>query len=354
MKKILYLGPSGIGDWCFIYPSLAPLLKSQGAERIDVIIPYQNSGNEILTHNPQIGKVDYLQRRTKGIAIFPYFLRLLRLLFAIRKEHYEAIAVSYLSNQPDFLLLALLSGINKRIGRRTNHSWLQRHAISIPINDNGARHKVDIHHRYAHGQKNDQTIPLIDTTLLPHKNTLFSKYNFSQPYVALGIGGGRNASWRFWPAAKFRLLIEQCPEIEFILLGGGPDDQRQAEEICAPPTLGNVTNLVDRIGIEGAITILANADVVIGNDSGIANLACVMGTKTLCLYGPTNPTLTGPALLGATPIYIQVPCGPCFGDDQNHATAMACTDRRCLSEISINKVKTLLETEFSHKHNNLR
>jgi len=83
---------------------------------------------------------------------------------------------------------------------------------------------------------------------------------------------------------------------------------------------------------------------VVGNDSGLANIAASLGVATICPYGPTDPTLTGPALLGAHGLHVTVPCGPCFDDRQDATTARACSHRRCLGEVSAESVAELLDT----------
>ena len=116
MKKLLYLGPSGIGDWCFIYPSLPSLLAENHADQVDLILPYRNDGNALLKKNTLINSLRYLHRETRGFKLFRYLLRYYRLLRAIRQQRYETVAISYLSNQPDMLLLAFLSGAKKKSG----------------------------------------------------------------------------------------------------------------------------------------------------------------------------------------------------------------------------------------------
>ncbi len=39
---------------------------------------------------------------------------------------------------------------------------------------------------------------------------------------------------------------------------------------------------------------LARAGLFLGNDSGVAHLAAACGTRTLALFGPTDPTLWAP------------------------------------------------------------
>ena len=352
-KRILYLGPSGIGDWCFIYSSLLGVSEKYRCDKFDLILPYRNAGNELLRHNEWIASLGYLNRKTKGFALLGYILRLLCLLIHIRRQGYSAIAISYLSNQPDFLVLALLSGVKIRIGRITRYSWLERKAITKPIPDSEMLDKVSIHRQYGipDWETSAAKRPLVSPQLLADACHVRRRFGLSASYVVLGIGGGRNAEWRFWPAEHYRALTDLCPEFTFVLLGGGEIDQRQARSIVCSFNTERVVNLVGKTTMGEAVSLIAEAEAVIGNDSGIANLACVLDRPTLCLYGPTDYKLTGPALLGAKVLSANIACRPCFGDDQNATEALTCAHHQCLQEISPIRVSSELRALISKQEN---
>lgn len=330
--RLLYFGPSGIGDWCFIYPSLPALLESVSCKRAVLVLPYDNPGNRLLEGNPLIERVIYLNRKTRGLSLVIYALRSGRLLRWIRTERFSALAVSYLSNQADFLLLAALSGIPLRIGLASSMgaTLLQHLAFTRLVKRPDTAGKVAMHRAFAESASSTPIAPLLMppplTTPFPHAS-----------YVVLGIGGGRDAEWRFWPAAHWKRLIELNPDLHFVLMGGGHNDRKQADAIAANK-LSNVTDLVDRLDMKQAVAILAEARLVIGNDSGVTNIAATLGRPTLCVYGPTASNLTGPALLGAEPLSVPVPCGPCFGDNQDARTARGCLRRICLERVTPEQV----------------
>lgn len=338
MKKLLYLGPSGIGDWCFIYPSLPSLLAENHADQVDLILPYRNDGNALLKKNTLINSLRYLHRETRGFKLFRYLLRYYRLLRAIRQQRYETVAISYLSNQPDMLLLAFLSGAKKRVAVRTNDNLLQKVVINHPVNAKGAENRVAMHQRYAPQPSPSMTLPPLVPIERQSHQALLKKHQIQAPYIVLGIGGGRNADWRFWPAKKFAALIKLNSAYQWILMGGGDDDLQQAQQIMMQSQGEKVTNLVNQTSMEEACMLIADAQAVIGNDSGIANLSALMKVPTLCLYGPTSSKLTGPTLNGATPVQIKLPCQPCFGEPNNPSIAIQCTHRNCLALLTSKQV----------------
>ena len=343
MKKILYLGPSGIGDWCFIYPSLPALLKENNAQQADLILPYQNDGNELLNKNELIHSVRYLHRQIHGLGILSYLPRWLRLLIAVRKQRYHTVVISYLSNQPDMLLLARLSGAKKRIGIHRRNSWLEQFTINQPVDARGTVNRKTLHDHYSSLQT--ETAPaLITGGSREAKQALFDQFGISQPYIVLGIGGGRNADWRFWPAENFAELIRLNPDRQWILMGGGEDDFKQAHKIIDQCEHKNALNLVNQTSMSDAATLIHHAQVVVGNDSGIANLSAILQVPTLCIYGPTSALQTGPALNGASPLFTDIPCQPCFQEpEHNPKTASQCTHRDCLKQLSAERVNVELQ-----------
>lgn len=340
---LLYFGPSGIGDWCFIYPSLAQLLAGCGCERICAVVPYRNPGNQLLGRNPLFQELRWLHRAT-GPGLPGYGRRWLGLLRWIRRSGFRALATSYLSNQPDFLLLARLSGIPLRVGRPAPGPF-GRGAFTHPVKTAPGQGKVVAHAAY--GESFPATPvpaapPLFGPELFTGQEATLHRLGLTVPYVVLGVGGGREAGWRFWPAGHFRDLMAANSQWRFVLLGGGADDRAQADAILqgAP---SNTRDLVGSVTMEEALHVLGGALAMLGNDSGLANISATLGLPTLGLYGPTDPALTGPALLDAEALRIEVPCGPCFGDDQDPTTARACDHRRCLTGLSARQVSQALQ-----------
>lgn len=341
MKKILYLGPSGIGDWCFIYPSLSALLAKYDAEQVDIIVPYPNAGNALLPRNELISSIRYLKRQYRGLGTVSYLFRWMKLLREVRQDQYQAVVISFLSNQPDMLLLARLSGCRQRVGIHTQSGWLQTQAINVPVTCGSEQNRLTLHKLYAAEveYQPSQLPPFIPADKTGHTAELQHKHNISSPYIILGIGGGKDAQWRFWPASHYAALINSDTAVQWVMLGGGDDDQQQAEKILSQVTEEKlVINLVNKTSMIEALGLMAQAHAVVGNDSGIANLSAMMNIPTFCLYGPTSASLTGPALNGATALQSTLPCRPCFDNSMNPNSAIHCPDRQCLKRITAEQV----------------
>ncbi|MEN9401467.1 MAG: Lipopolysaccharide heptosyltransferase 1 [Verrucomicrobiota bacterium] len=73
---------------------------------------------------------------------------------------------------------------------------------------------------------------------------------------------------------------------------------------------GSFVNLTGNTSLTSLPALLAKADWVISNDSGPMHLSAAMGFKTIGLFGPTDPRLSGPYPIKSPTNYaIQAPVG---------------------------------------------
>ena len=84
-------------------------------------------------------------------------------------------------------------------------------------------------------------------------------------------------------------------------------------------------------------SILHTCNVFIGNDSGPMHLAAAVGTQTIGLYGPGDPTHFGPMGTQCQTIRRKLDCPPCLG------TTCQFGKEGCMSEIQVIDVIQTLE-----------
>ena len=84
-------------------------------------------------------------------------------------------------------------------------------------------------------------------------------------------------------------------------------------------------------------SILHTCNVFIGNDSGPMHLAAAVGTQTIGLYGPGDPTRFAPAGAKCQTIRLKFDCPPCSG------TTCRFGAEGCMSQIQVNDVIQVLE-----------
>ena len=71
-------------------------------------------------------------------------------------------------------------------------------------------------------------------------------------------------------------------------------------------------DLAGKTSIQEVLALLAQADQVVSNDSGLMHVAAALGTPVIAVYGSSDPTYTPPLSDKAQILYLGWPCSPCF------------------------------------------
>ncbi len=111
-------------------------------------------------------------------------------------------------------------------------------------------------------------------------------------YVVLSPGGG----WRSkcWPAERFGALCRKIREsLGFpCIVNIGPREENLAAAVGAAG--GAARPVVYQGSLGQLMALLRGASCVVGGDTGPLHLAVTLGTKTVALFGPTDPARNGP------------------------------------------------------------
>jgi heptosyltransferase-2 len=149
--------------------------------------------------------------------------------------------------------------------------------------------------------------------------------------VLLVPGGARNVmrddDQRRWPVGHYRELAASllAQGVPVTLVGGAGD--RWVESAFAG--LG-VTSCIGRTDIAGLLALLARAAVCVTHDTGPLHLACLAGTPTVALFGPTLGAEKVPPYARARVLSAALPCVPCY-DGRDYAS---CPEAPCMQALS--------------------
>ncbi|HTH50522.1 MAG TPA: lipopolysaccharide heptosyltransferase II [Pyrinomonadaceae bacterium] len=117
--------------------------------------------------------------------------------------------------------------------------------------------------------------------------------DLTRPIVAMGVGSTNSMAKR-WPSENFTELIKELQNGHNanVVLLGATDEAAVAAEIAGKSE--NVLDLAGKTKLAEAVAILSVADLMVSNDMGLAHIAPAVGTSTIVLFGPTDPTTTRP------------------------------------------------------------
>lgn len=174
--------------------------------------------------------------------------------------------------------------------------------------------------------------------LLPPQG-MRSLWQTENRHIAINIGGGTGGrrgdappkAWPYWP--QLIEMLQREPSVEIALLGGA--SERSLVGACgACLRAGNVLDFVGRLSIEESMSLLAEADISLGVDTGMQHIAAALGTATLTLFGPTSPATCAPRGGEAQTLSHVLSCRPCIGTRAWYD----CPTRACMRGISVEEV----------------
>lgn len=117
-----------------------------------------------------------------------------------------------------------------------------------------------------------------------------------------------------WPATHYAALGEELTQQGWqVLIMGSKADAAVGDEIVAGiKDKQNVINLCGKTQLGEAIDLIATADQVVSNDSGLMHIAAALNRPLVAIYGPTSPAFTPPLSDNARLVQIPIECSPCF------------------------------------------
>lgn len=137
--------------------------------------------------------------------------------------------------------------------------------------------------------------------------------------IAVFCPGAEYGPAKRWPAHHFAALAGMLVECGYrVWLLGSAKDRTIGEEILALATSAAVRenaalrNLCGQTSLAQAIDLIACADFVVCNDSGLMHVAAALGRPLIALYGSSSPAFTPPLSPRAQIVRLNLACSPCF------------------------------------------
>jgi heptosyltransferase-2 len=121
-----------------------------------------------------------------------------------------------------------------------------------------------------------------------------------------------------WPAAHFAELARSL-DAPALLLGSGKESPL-CDEIAGAAGEGKCLNLAGKTSLMDAFALIAQANAVISNDSGLMHVAAAFGVPQAAVFGSSSPLHTPPLNDNARVLWLKddpayqppLDCAPCF------------------------------------------
>jgi heptosyltransferase-2 len=238
-----------------------------------------------------------------------------------------------------------LGGVTRRFGyAKEGRGFLLSDPVDIPTWKN-ARHEIYYYvNLVTEVEKKILGTDTIDDTQLdgslsvcPERKAAARRFlvdagvEIGRKVVALGVGSTNSMAKR-WGVERYAQLNDllQSRTGAAVVLVGGPDEVDVAKAV-ADRSRHKPTILTGRTDLGQATAILSEIDLLVSNDMGLAHIAPATGTKTIVIFGPTNPVTTRPFSENGIVMRRDVECSPCMRRE-------CPIDHRCMEWIAVEEV----------------
>lgn len=316
-RRILIVKPSSLGDVVHSLPLLARLSERFPDAEIDWVIARGLEG--LLEGHPMISRLWVIDKdKWKNLGSFTDMIS-------------ELLSISRNMKERGYDLTIDLQGL-LRSGIIT---WLSGAKVRLGLSDS----REGSHLFYTHEAQTGKSRHAVDRYLdaarrlgCPEKPVTFpilaEPYPLSNddPYAVL-VPGARWQTKR-WPAAWFGALASRLPISSFVV--GSRGDAWLADKVVRH-SKGKAESLAGKTNLKELATILHGAKYVITNDTGTMHIAAGLGVRVIAIFGPTDPSKTGPYGHGHAVLTKKLPCSPCRNKNN-------CPELKCMWAITVDDV----------------
>jgi len=308
---ILVVGPSWVGDMVMAQTLFKVLKIQRPAEPIDVIAP--SWSQPLLERMPEVRKALDLPIGHGELKV-SLRRRLGRELSA--RDYRQAIV---LPNSLKSALIPFFAHIETRTGWRGEMRYGLLNDVRVL---DKSRYPLMIERFAALAYPPDSALPsplpwphLIAN--LENQNSALAAFSLDcqRPLLALCPGAEFGPSKR-WPEHYYAAVATEMVRRGWqVWLFGSANDRAVTQAITAAMPSDAAAHCRDLAGsthLAQAIDLLALADAVVSNDSGLMHIAAALARPLVVIYGSTSPGFTPPLAEHASVLSIPVDCGPCF------------------------------------------
>ncbi len=140
-----------------------------------------------------------------------------------------------------------------------------------------------------------------------------------------------------WPAERFGALASAlAAQGARVFLLGSANDAAVCDAVVQASG-GVAQSLAGRTRLDQAVALIAAADAVVTNDSGLMHVAAALDRPQVALFGSSSPEHTPPHSPYARVVWLRPECSPCF------ARVCPLGHFRCMTELAVERVTAEVE-----------
>jgi heptosyltransferase-2 len=324
MKRILIVGPSWVGDMVMSQSLFKTLKQNDPDCEIDVLAPAWSL--PILARMPEV---------RKGI-VLPFGHGELKLYERYRqgkqlRNLYDQVIV--LPNSLKSALVPFFANIKQRTGWRGEMRYGLLNDLRV-LDEKLYPLMVERFVALAYPPQNaaikNFPKPQLLTTAEGLQN-IRDKYGLGKQRKTLVLcPGAEFGNAKQWPEEHYAAVANQKINDGWqVWILGSRNDTKTAENIFNRIDKNGqkfCINLASRTDLVETIDIIALADAVLSNDSGLMHIAAAVDTPLVVVYGSTSPAFTPPLSDKVKILTSTIDCAPCFKRSCRYG------HRKCLTE----------------------
>lgn len=301
--KILIVTKNWIGDLLFQLPAIETICRYYPYAEVTCVVP--SRCKEMLSGHEMLSNILVFDERKEHKRIVDR----VRFILELRKEKWDKVFLFHPSKTR--ALIMLLAGAQSRIGFDLRKGCFLTEKVKTPSEP---IHQVDYFLKLIEGvgvATNDRkyrlTVPYNDE-VAAQKILKENKIQLNQ-FVCFHLG----ANWepKRWPVENFaelaKLLFQQT-KLQ-IVVTGAEGDSILALALQKLVDSDKLKIFTGKTSLNLLAAVFKQAAFVVSGDSGPMHIAAAVGTRNIALFGPTDPTLTGPRGIGESVVISYVPEG---------------------------------------------
>jgi len=349
-RRVLLVKPSSLGDVIHALPVAVALKEAFPGVEVDWVVgrPYA----ELVAAQPAVERTLLFERRRWGGWGFWHHRREWRNLVARLREAKYDVAID-LQGLARSAALTRASRAPARVGLTTAREF-GRFAYTVAVRPRHPEaHAVD---RYLQTLRalgvTPPAEPRFELAVPEHArrrvDALLAEELVAEEIVCVAPG----ARWetKRWPAERFAQVaagLARChgpggqDNVRVIVVG--TEDDAERARVVTEGVGEQALDWTGRTSLVELAALLERSALLLTNDSGPMHLAAAVGTPLVAVFGPTNPSRTGPYGERAVVVTSAAHCAPCY--------RRQCERLVCLREVRVESVlhhaQALLRGEFA-------